>query len=214
MASQSKWSEDPIVLLDNAVLPALWQGQTLICRALVAGDTPLTDVDVDGLKRASAMLRRGAQDLLIGRNIRPSTEQLAPLPLAADSIDQLTKTLQSALSGVLTPERAAALLTHIQEQTMPAIDAGLNAFRSIYLGHTLDQHHLQTSRAREAIEGLDRISKQIFFISINASVEAARVGDAGRGFTQISTDIRALSQSAQDATRGLSESVKEGEHAA
>ena len=58
-----------------------------------------------------------------------------------------------------------------------------------------------------AISGLDKISKQIFFISINASIEAARVGDAGRGFLQISTDIRALSQSAQQATRGLGDLI-------
>jgi len=51
---------------------------------------------------------------------------------------------------------------------------------------------------KRSTEELERISKQIFFVAINATVEAARLGDQGAALGHIGQEIRALSKSAQD----------------
>ena len=50
-----------------------------------------------------------------------------------------------------------------------------------------------------SLSQIDEIAQTINFIAINASVEAARAGDAGKGFAVISTQIRELSQKAKSA---------------
>nr|WP_246455819.1 methyl-accepting chemotaxis protein [Sulfitobacter aestuariivivens] len=101
----------------------------------------------------------------------------------------------------------ARATTSLFQHTQPCVAGAIHHLRRIFISLVLLRQKEQAQQTSTAIDGLDRISKQIFFISINASVEAARAGEAGRGFLQISTDIRALSQSAQAATRDLSSLV-------
>lgn len=62
----------------------------------------------------------------------------------------------------------------------------------------------QTRRAvRSAIESIDHVSQKVKLISLNASIEASHAGEKGRGFSVIAAEIRALSEEAARATRGI-----------
>ena len=50
------------------------------------------------------------------------------------------------------------------------------------------------TEAREVMARIASISRRVRFISINASVEAARVGDYGRGFTVIASEIKSQAE--------------------
>lgn len=60
------------------------------------------------------------------------------------------------------------------------------------------QSHLgqQSKTIRSSISELEKISRMIMIISVNASIEASRVGAEGRGFSAVAGEIRTLSQSA------------------
>jgi ABC-type amino acid transport substrate-binding protein len=57
------------------------------------------------------------------------------------------------------------------------------------------------------IESIERIARQINILAINAAIEAARAGDAGRGFSVVAGEIRGLAEqtmrSAKDASQQL-----------
>ncbi len=63
----------------------------------------------------------------------------------------------------------------------------------------------------EAIHRIDKIARGVRLIAINASVEAARVGDAGRGFGVIASEVRTLAdeiaQTSMSARSGLSSMI-------
>ncbi|MGC1497796.1 MAG: methyl-accepting chemotaxis protein [Sulfitobacter sp.] len=210
MADNLEWSKDPLVKLENAVLPVLGLGQSMICNALALGEVSDRSAQFGIFDTAIRMLQKDATEMLMARDIRADPIALLPLKTAAKAVEDVCTALQTALFGPLTPAYAMSLLAQITDKMVPAINDALDAYRKIFIGHVIAQQFAHAKQAQEAIGRLDKISKQIFFISINASVEAARVGDAGRGFTQISSDIRALSQSAQDATRNLSDLVQDG----
>ena len=212
MADNLDWSKDPVVQFENAVLPVLWQGQSMICDSLASEKDSSNGqpVVLTTFDTAIEMLRKNAKVMLSARDIRADATDLLPLTQAAKNIETLRNALEVELFTTISKQRAATLLAHITQDVAPAVDLALNIYRRIFISHVLAQQHANALQAQEAIQRLDKISKQIFFISINASVEAARVGEAGRGFTQISTDIRALSQSAQAATRNLSDLVHNG----
>ena len=58
-----------------------------------------------------------------------------------------------------------------------------------------------------AIEQIDNISSRINLIAVTASIEAARVGEAGRGFAVIAAEIQDLSQQSQQAVRDIRNDV-------
>ncbi len=210
MADNLDWTSDPLVQLENAILPVLCQAHAMICDGLISTHASDHSSRLNIFDAAVHMLQTDAANMLVARGIRADPAALQPLKQAAKEVIEMRNALQSALFAPLSTANASSLLTQVTTQMSPALDDALNTFRKIFIGHVLTQQHAHALQAKEAIGRLDKISKQIFFISINASVEAARVGDAGRGFTQISSDIRALSQSAQDATRSLSDLVQNG----
>ena len=56
----------------------------------------------------------------------------------------------------------------------------------------------QSSQVKEMTREIDDVAQQTNILAINASIEAARAGNAGKGFHIIAKEIRSLSQQTQD----------------
>ncbi|MEM9797555.1 MAG: methyl-accepting chemotaxis protein [Pseudomonadota bacterium] len=78
-------------------------------------------------------------------------------------------------------------------------------FAGPFLSSVIAGRGASDERLDRALAELYRISRQIYFISINASVEANGAGSAGRAFAVIATEIRALSQEASAALSRISD---------
>ena len=69
------------------------------------------------------------------------------------------------------------------------------------LENDLDLNHLITE-FKPIVQSIEKISFQTNVLSINASIEAARAGDAGKGFSIVAEEVRNLAgQSRQEAER-------------
>lgn len=92
-----------------------------------------------------------------------------------------------------------SLAAQTEETIAPAVGAFLGAMFDQVVAHEKSQ----TKRAQEidasALDQIDSISRKVNFIAINASVEAARVGEVGKGFAVIANEIKDLSEQAKAA---------------
>ncbi len=203
MTQRLKWQDDPVVLLEKAVQPIVSLIPTAVVRNELGHRPDVARISAT-FDTATRMLRHTSAEMLRSQNAPFTPDQFKPIAVAADVIEDYHRRLIRFLEGPNDKSEKMTLLALYTDVIVDTIEAAIDAFRSVFISFVIARQGQHSKRADDAIERLNRISKQIFFISINASVEAARVGEHGRGFQQISSDIRALSQSAQDATSDLS----------
>lgn len=61
----------------------------------------------------------------------------------------------------------------------------------------------ETQKTDEILEFINGISRQTNLLGLNASIESARAGEAGRGFNIVAGEIRKLSQSSADSIKEI-----------
>ncbi len=61
-----------------------------------------------------------------------------------------------------------------------------------------------TRKVNEILKGISGISQQTRLLSLNASIEAARAGDAGRGFTVVAEEINTLAERTVELVNAIS----------
>ncbi len=161
---------------------------------------------VQGIVANTAALRQGsgqianAADALTLR----TRSQVTRLVRTASALDEITAAVRCT-AEISNHARAVVSHTHKDAETIDAV-VGIAVA-------SMEELEASSRQVGHFVAVIDAIASQTTLLALNASIEAARAGDAGRGFEVVATEVRALALRSTDAARQIRALIEQSQRA-
>lgn len=222
---QNRANEDAILrLLDE--IGNLASGD-LTVRAKVTEDVTGAIADsinytIDELRRLVTGINGAAQQVtgatqeaqaIAGQLLLAAQKQAAEIQGTGQSVAQMTVSMQEV-------SRSANDSAHVARASLGAAEKGTHSVRNAIRGMNDIREQIQETSKRikrlgessqeigEIVQLISDITEQTNVLALNAAIQAASAGEAGRGFTVVAEEVQRLAERSAEATKHISAIVK------
>jgi twitching motility protein PilJ len=135
-------------------------------------------------------------------------------------IKEAEESVQLIVRSIGEVDAAAIKATAVGKQTLLVTGQGAQAVRNTIAGMDGIREHIQETSKRikrlgessqeigEIVDLISDITEQTNVLALNAAIQAASAGEAGRGFSVVAEEVQRLAERSADATKQIGALVK------
>lgn len=177
---------------------------------------------IDSLRDLVAEINRATEQVTSATSVAQGTSSqlLAAAETQSDQIMQTTDAVTDMTRSILQVSSNAAQASQVAQRSLEAASQGSQAVQNTISGMNEIRTQIQETSKRikrlgessqeisEIVELISDITEQTNILALNAAIQAASAGEAGRGFTVVAEEVQRLAERSSEATKQISAIVK------
>nr|WP_136478838.1 methyl-accepting chemotaxis protein [Pseudomonas sp. DG56-2] len=143
-----------------------------------------------------------------------SDEQSNRTNSVAAAINELGAAAQEIAHNAAQASQQASSARHLAEEGQQVVDRSIAAMNRLSDLICTSSSHIETLNSKtvnigQILEVITSISQQTNLLALNAAIEAARAGEAGRGFAVVADEVRNLAHRTQESAQQVQNMIEE-----
>ncbi len=138
-----------------------------------------------------------------------SDQQASRTSSVAAAINQLGAAAQEIARNAAQASSQASDARSLAEDGQQVVDRSIVAMNQLSRSTNIESLNSKTVNIGQILEVITSISQQTNLLALNAAIEAARAGEAGRGFAVVADEVRNLAHRTQESAQQVQTMIEE-----